>query len=100
MELLFVYGSLRQGHGAHALLQGCQRHPDGALRDSELIDHNGYPMLQDGLDTVRGEVYAVPPSRWTALDDWEDAPEVYARIQRCLNDGRQVWVYQRPSQRH
>ena len=97
MELLFVYGSLRQGQSAHLLLKGCRRHPDGELSHAELIDHNGYPMLQAGSHTVKGEVYAVPPSCWPALDEWEEAPEVYERNSRLLNDGREVWVYQRPS---
>ena len=97
MELLFVYGSLRQGQSAHLLLKGCRRHPDGELSHAELIEHNGYPMLQAGSQTVKGEVYAVPPSCWSALDEWEEAPEVYERNSRLLNDGRKVWVYQRPS---
>ena len=97
MALLFVYGSLRQGHSAHLLLEGCRRHPDGELSHAELIDHNGYPMLQAGSQTVKGEVYAVPPSCWSALDEWEEAPEAYERNSRLLNDGREVWVYQRPS---
>ena len=97
MELLFVYGSLRQGQSAHLLLKGCRRHPDGELSHAELIDHNGYPMLQAGSQTVKGEVYAVPPSCWSALDEWEEAPEAYERNSRLLNDGREVWVYQRPS---
>lgn len=97
MALLFVYGSLRQGQSAHLLLEGCRRHPDGELSHAELIDHNGYPMLQAGSQTVKGEVYEVPPSRWPALDHWEEAPDVYARMARTLNDGRDVWVYERPN---
>ena len=45
---------------------------------------------------VRGEVYRIPASRWPALDDWEDAPEVYQRRKRELKDGRSVWVYEAP----
>ena len=94
---MFVYGSLRQGHSAHHLLQGCHRLSDGVLADSELIDHAGYPMLQAGSGAVEGEVYVVQPSRWKALDAWEEAPQVYARVLRRLVDGRSVWVYQRPT---
>jgi len=99
VALLFVYGSLRQGQSAHLLLEGCRRHPDGELSHAELIDHNGYPMLQAGSQTVKGEVYEVPPSRWPALDHWEEVPDVYARMARTLNDGRDVWVYERPNPR-
>ena len=93
---MFVYGSLRQGHSAHQLLTGCPRQPDGALTGCELTDHNGYPMLQPGFNTVTGEVYAIPRTRWASLDAWEDVPDVYTRRQRALSDGRRVWVYQRP----
>ena len=96
MELLFVYGSLRQGCIAHDLLQGCHRLSDGVLAGSELIDHAGYPMLQAGVGDVNGEVYRLDPSQWPALDAWEEAPQVYERVKRRLVDGRLVWVYQRP----
>ena len=55
MALLFVYGSLRQGQSAHLLLEGCRRHPDGELSHAELIDHNGYPMLQARLRLSEGQ---------------------------------------------
>ena len=95
-ELLFVYGSLRSGHSAHQLLHGCWRQPDGVLLGCELIDHAGYPMLQSGDQALKGEVYGVSPAHWQALDTWEEAPEVYERVRRQLQDGRLVWVYQRP----
>ena len=97
MELLFVYGTLRQGCSAHHLLQGCHRLSDGVLAGSELIDHAGYPMLQAGRGDVKGEVYRVDSSQWRALDLWEEAPQVYERVVRRLVDGRSVWVYQRPA---
>ena len=97
MELLFVYGSLRQGCIAHHLLQGCHRLSDGVLAGSELIDHAGYPMLQAGRGDVKGEVYRVDASQWPALDAWEEAPQVYERVKHRLVDGRLVWVYQRPA---
>ena len=98
-QLLFVYGSLRQGHSAHHLLKSCRRLPDGELTGCELVDHHGYPLLKPGFSTVRGEVYGVRPSRWAALDAWEEAPDVYERMPRALNDGRRVWLYQRPNAR-
>ena len=97
MELLFVYGSLRQGRSAHHLLQGCHRLSDGELAESELIDHAGYPMLQAGSDDVKGEVYCINSFQWQALDAWEETPQVYERVKRRLVDGRSVWVYQRPT---
>ena len=54
-------------------------------------------MLCSGNGEVDGEVYAIPPGLWPALDAWEDCPEVYARVRQQLNDGRWVWVYRQPS---
>jgi len=53
-------------------------------------------MLQPGIGSVDGEVYRVSDALWPLLDAWEDAPQVYERVQRQLDDGRWVWVYQRP----
>lgn len=94
MALLFVYGSLREGGCAHGLLAGARRGSDGFLPDVRLIEHQGYPMLVPGSDTVAGEVYALPEHHsWESLDDWEEAPVVYQRVERRLIDGREVWVY-------
>ena len=94
MALLFVYGSLREGGCAHGLLAGARRTKNGSLPNVLLIGHQGYPMLVPGSDTVAGEVYALPEHHsWECLDDWEEAPVVYQRVQRRLIDGREVWVY-------
>ena len=94
MALLFVYGSLREGGCAHGLLDGARRGRDGSLPDGRLIEHQGFPMLVPGSDTVAGEVYALPEHHsWECLDNWEEAPAVYQRVQRRLIDGREVWVY-------
>ena len=94
MALLFIYGSLREGSCAHGLLAGARRGRDGSLPDVRLIQHQGYPMLVPGSNAVVGEVYALPQHHnWESLDDWEDAPTVYQRVQRRLIDGREVWVY-------
>jgi len=94
VALLFVYGSLREGGCAHGLLAGARRGGDGFLPDVRLIEHQGYPMLVPGSDTVAGEVYALPEHHsWESLDDWEEAPAVYQRVERRLIDGREVWVY-------
>ena len=58
------------------------------------IDHQGYPMLRRGNGEVSGEVYWVPDHCWTALDAWEDVPEVYQRRSVPLRDGRMVWLYE------
>ena len=59
-----------------------------------VIQHRGYPMLQRGNGAISGEVYWVPEPCWPALDDWEEAPEVYQRSSVTLRDGRSVWLYE------
>ena len=51
-------------------------------------------MLQRGDGAVAGEVYWVPEPCWSALDDWEEVPEVYQRSSVTLRDGRSVWLYE------
>ena len=51
-------------------------------------------MLMRGDGSVAGEVYWVPEPWWSALDDWEEVPEVYQRSSVTLRDGRNVWLYE------
>ena len=90
---VFVYGSLRAGRSAHALLRGAERLADGVLEGVECIEHEGYPMLIAGDGAISGEVYRVNAQQLAALDAYEEAPEVYARVQHQLRDGRWVNVY-------
>ena len=51
-------------------------------------------MLQRGNGSISVEVYWVPDSSWTDLDDWEEVPDVYQRSSAILRDGRSVWLYE------
>ena len=88
-----MYGSLRADSSAHALLRGSHRCADGVVEGFQLHQHDGYPMLHRGHDLIAGEVYAISPTLWPALDAWEDAPTDYQRCQVSLKDGRRVWLY-------
>ena len=57
---------------------------DGVLDGVECIEHEGYPMLIPGDDTISGEVYRVNAEQLLTLDAYEEAPEVYARVERQL----------------
>ena len=95
---LLVYGSLRAGHSAHALLRGAMRRPDGVLDGVQCFQHQGYPMLSAGGGSILGEVYTVSEDQLHALDRWEETPEVYQRVRRQLRDGRWVSVYVQSTQ--
>ena len=96
LDRLFVYGTLKANGSAHDLILGAAREADGLVENAEVIEVHGYPMLRSGSGKVPGEVYRIPGDRWSALDDWEDAPRAYQRRKRRLMDGREVWVYEAP----
>ncbi|MEI6538299.1 MAG: gamma-glutamylcyclotransferase family protein [Planctomycetota bacterium] len=82
-QLVFVYGSLKQGYALHALLQG-QLHLGNALTEPwyRLFDLGSYPGLvewPEGL-AIRGEVYQVDLECLARLDAAEGVAErLYAR---------------------
>ena len=76
------------------MLKGAKRERDGVVDGFIKIEHRSYPMLKKGNGAISGEVYRVPDSCWTALDDWEEVPDVYQRSSVTLRDGRSVWLYE------
>ena len=90
---VLVYGSLRAGHEAHALLQGATRGRDGVLDGVCCLQHQGYLMLAEGSGSITGEVYRVSAKQLEELDRWEEVPKVYERVKRQLRDGRWISVY-------
>ena len=76
------------------MLKGAKRDHDGIVDGFIEIEYQGYPMLQRGNGSISGEVYWVPDSSWTDLDDWEEVPDVYQRSSATLRDGRSVWLYE------
>lgn len=95
-ELVFVYGTLREGAAEH-----------GRLEEAELVEEawvlgrlfviDWYPglVLDDEGIPVRGEVYAVEKDLLRKLDDFEGAE--YERVRAIVNlksgESREVWVY-------
>ena len=96
-NLLFVYGSLRVEQSAHHLLRDSTQLSSGELEGVELIEHQGYPMLCRGKGVVTGEVYRLDASLWPELDAYEEAPDVYQRVDLQLKDGRHVYAYCKPN---
>jgi gamma-glutamylaminecyclotransferase len=94
-HLLFVYGSLLRGEGAHGLL------PTGAFRGTvrtepghALVDLGAYPgLVCEGSGQVVGECYAVSAADLERLDAYEDVPNEYVRTLVRLEDGREATAY-------
>lgn len=91
---LFVYGTLRRGERAHALL-GAARFLGQAWTEPRfrLVDMGGYPALVEGGSLrVLGEIYEIDPAQMDALDAYEDCPRLYRHAQLTL-DGHEVTTY-------
>lgn len=90
---LFVYGSLRRGGSAHALLEGARFL--GAARTApgfELWDCGEYPGIgRGGPAQVVGELYEVPDAQMAELDEYEGP--LYAREILELEGGGQAEAY-------
>jgi gamma-glutamylcyclotransferase (GGCT)/AIG2-like uncharacterized protein YtfP len=97
-ERLFVYGTLRPGQAAWALVAGhVVRSVPGTVRGAMYAFPLGYPGLVDGDGTVQGELLwlADLDAALPLLDDYEG--DDFARVVRAveLADGSRVtaWCY-------
>jgi gamma-glutamylcyclotransferase (GGCT)/AIG2-like uncharacterized protein YtfP len=92
-ELVFVYGTLKRGHGNHHWLLDAPFLGEAVLPDVVLHDLGPFPMAVPGEGVVRGEVYGVDAAGLARLDRLEGYPRLYDRRPLPLADGRQAWVY-------
>jgi gamma-glutamylcyclotransferase (GGCT)/AIG2-like uncharacterized protein YtfP len=92
-ELVFVYGTLKRGHGNHHWLLDAPFLGEAVLPDVVLHDLGPFPMAVPGEGIVRGEVYRVDAAGLARLDRLEGYPRLYDRRPLPLADGRQAWVY-------
>ena len=98
-ELVFVYGTLKRGHGNHHWLAEATFQGEAVLPDVVLHDLGPFPMAVPGEGSVWGELYAVEAAGLARLDRLEGYPRLYDRRPLRLADGRRAWVYLgRPNQ--
>ncbi len=90
---MFVYGTLKRGHGNHHWLAGASFEGEAELPDVVLHDLGPFPMAVAGEGTVIGEVYRVDAAGLARLDRLEGYPRLYDRRPLPLADGRSAWVY-------
>ncbi|MCG7498710.1 gamma-glutamylcyclotransferase [Vibrio sp. Of7-15] len=92
-ELVFVYGTLREGESNHGLLESseylgsCQTLPQFAL-----FDLGPYPAAILGKTAIVGEVYRVDILTMANLDQLEEYPKLYDRIKTQTPFGS-AWIY-------
>lgn len=101
-DLVFVYGTLKRGHGNHRVMQQA-----GGEFVGEALTAEKFPLVVDGLPYlldrsgeghhVQGELYRVTdPEGWIRLDRLEGHPRFYRRrVIACEVGGASVeaWTY-------
>ena len=93
-ELVFVYGTLRQGEANHGLLRGAKYlGTHRTQRRYTMRDLGAYPaIVEGGVTAVVGEVYAMDKKTLARLDRLEDCPEEYSRG-RLKTPFGWAWIY-------
>jgi gamma-glutamylcyclotransferase (GGCT)/AIG2-like uncharacterized protein YtfP len=91
--LVFVYGTLKRGHGNHHWLAGAPFQGEAELPDVVLHDLGPFPMAVPGEGIVIGELYRIDAAALVRLDRLEGYPRLYDRRPLPLADGRTAWVY-------
>jgi gamma-glutamylcyclotransferase (GGCT)/AIG2-like uncharacterized protein YtfP len=92
-DLVFVYGTLKRGHGNHRVIA------DGSFLGEDRIpavmhDLGAFPAVRlDAAATVYGEVFSVDPQTLARLDRLEGHPTFYQRTRVRMSSGRRAWVY-------
>jgi gamma-glutamylaminecyclotransferase len=92
---VFVYGSLRRGQPAHALLGACRfLGPARTASHWSLFDLGTYPGASRGGERpLEGEVYEVGEATLAELDAYEGCPDLFVREQVGLEGGGAAWIY-------
>lgn len=89
---LFVYGTLKSGHGNHRLLERCPfvQHDEAPGR----MFGAGVPVVApNDTDWVKGEVYEVTLAQMRACDRLEGHPHSYTRTLVTLRSGVEAFIY-------
>lgn len=92
-QLVFVYGTLRQGQSNHHLLAQSEllgNHTTPPIYS--LYDLGSYPAVIEGHNAIYGEVYRVDDDTLKQLDILEDVPVDYRREQIETPFGL-AWMY-------
>ncbi|HXS17398.1 MAG TPA: gamma-glutamylcyclotransferase family protein [Polyangiaceae bacterium] len=102
---LFVYGSLMFGLKHHQQLVGARPLGEAELMDHHLVLYEGaYPALVPGVPAgadpgvaqryaVVGEVFMVEHEHLLRLDQFEDCPDLYQRVEVTLCCGLRAQAY-------
>ena len=103
MEKVFVYGTLKRGHGNHILLKDSKCLGAGITENKYVMYSSGIPFVskQFGLTRISGELYEVDELTLNSLDMLEGHPTWYKReivsVSYICNKGKmhkeKAWLY-------
>ncbi|MES9821043.1 MAG: gamma-glutamylcyclotransferase family protein [Candidatus Thiodiazotropha sp.] len=93
-DLVFVYGTLRQGEVNHHLLSGAEFCGEHMTRPQyRMLNLGAYPGVVDGGSTaIVGEIYRIDKKQFVHLDRLEAYPVLYNRKLIPTRWGR-AWIY-------
>ena len=100
-HLVFVYGTLRQGHRNHQLMGGAHCYGVGSTCDMfAMYIVSGYPYVTGAAERypIVGELYAVDGEMLEKLDKMEGHPHFYVRKEVDVEVGGEeyrAWMYVR-----
>ena len=93
-EIVFVYGTLKEGCSNHYLLEHSSFINNAGLNGVMMVNLGHYPaLLLKGNTLAQGEVYEVDEKTLRSLDRLEGHPIYYERKKVELTTGQWAWVY-------
>lgn len=96
LSRVFVYGTLKRGHGNHRLLEAGRAHYLGRdlVKGCSMHDLGAFPAVAlNGRGVVQGEVYEVSAETLDRLDRLEGTPGFYQRTRVSMSSGMEAWIY-------
>ena len=98
MELVFVYGTLRKGHGNHKLIEGGRYMGTGLTVNKYAMYSRGIPFVSEDepISRIKGEIYEVSKPILKLLDMLEGHPGWYERKKTIVKVGQKkikAWLY-------
>lgn len=105
-KLVFVYGTLKRGHGNNRLLRNAIFIGEAVTDDNFVMYRIGFPYIahedstvgeeeKANLGKVRGEVYEIDSEGTLQnLDRLESEGSFYKRVKHTVNGGQEVELYE------
>ena len=94
MNKVFVYGTLKRGHGNHHFLRGQTFLGEDVIK-GKMFSLGAFPCVSMATQeqTIHGEVYEVDDNSLARMDRLEGHPTFYKRELVQTGGGVAAWVY-------